>query len=157
MGFSRQEYWSGLPYPPPGDLPNPGIKPKSPAWRQILYHWATWEALHPKINESFSNVLWGQRPFLYPQEHLTLRLSANICCVEPCNPVPLGLLGTSVFFVGRYRLKRCTEAQVFTYPGWNLEVMPSNKSPAHPLFFFFWLWFPEIKCRKNSTCWKVLL
>ena len=29
-GFSRQEYWSGLPFPPPGDLPNPGIKPKSP-------------------------------------------------------------------------------------------------------------------------------
>ena len=30
MGFSRQEYWSGLPYPPPGDLPNPGIKSASP-------------------------------------------------------------------------------------------------------------------------------
>ena len=29
MGFSRQEYWSGLPCPPPGDLPNPGIKPRS--------------------------------------------------------------------------------------------------------------------------------
>ena len=30
-GFSRQEYWSGLPFPPPGDLPDPGIKPESPA------------------------------------------------------------------------------------------------------------------------------
>ena len=30
MGFSRQEYWSGLPFPSPGDLPNPGIEPKSP-------------------------------------------------------------------------------------------------------------------------------
>ena len=29
-GFSRQEYWSGLPCPPPGDLPNPGIEPRSP-------------------------------------------------------------------------------------------------------------------------------
>ena len=29
--FSRQEYWSGLPFPSPGDLPNPGIKPRSPA------------------------------------------------------------------------------------------------------------------------------
>ena len=29
MGFSRKEYWSGLPYPPPGDLPDPGIKPAS--------------------------------------------------------------------------------------------------------------------------------
>ena len=31
MGFSRQEYWSGLPCPPPGDPPNPGIKPRSVA------------------------------------------------------------------------------------------------------------------------------
>ena len=31
MGFSRLEYWSGLPFPPPGYLPNPGIKPGSPA------------------------------------------------------------------------------------------------------------------------------
>ena len=31
MGFSRQEYWSGLPCPPPGDLPNPWLEPRSPA------------------------------------------------------------------------------------------------------------------------------
>ena len=31
MGFSRQEYWSGLPFPSPGDFPDPGIKPRSPA------------------------------------------------------------------------------------------------------------------------------
>ena len=30
MGFSRQEYWSGLPFPPPGDLPDPGTEPRSP-------------------------------------------------------------------------------------------------------------------------------
>ena len=31
MGFSRQKYWSGLPFPSPGDLPNPGMEPVSPA------------------------------------------------------------------------------------------------------------------------------
>ena len=31
MGFSRQEYWSGVPFPSPGDLPNSGIEPRSPA------------------------------------------------------------------------------------------------------------------------------
>ena len=31
MKFSRQEYWSGLPFPYPGDLPDPGIEPESPA------------------------------------------------------------------------------------------------------------------------------
>ena len=33
MGFSRQEYWSGLPFPSPGDLPNPGIEPGSPVFQ----------------------------------------------------------------------------------------------------------------------------
>ena len=35
MGFSRQEYWSGLPCPPPGDLPDPGIEPVSLTWHQV--------------------------------------------------------------------------------------------------------------------------
>ena len=33
-GISRQEYWTGLPCPPPGDLPNPGVKPRSPALQE---------------------------------------------------------------------------------------------------------------------------
>ena len=33
MGFSRQEYWSGLPFPSPGNLPDPGIEPRSPTLR----------------------------------------------------------------------------------------------------------------------------
>ena len=45
MGLSRQEYWSGLPFPPPGDLPDPGIElasPESPALQVdslLLSHW----------------------------------------------------------------------------------------------------------------------
>ena len=46
MGFPRQEYWSGLPFPPPGDLPDPGIKlqsPVSPAFLVdcLLSHWGS--------------------------------------------------------------------------------------------------------------------
>ena len=41
-GFSRQEYWSGLPFPPPWDLPHLGIEPCI-GW-QILYHCTIWEA-----------------------------------------------------------------------------------------------------------------
>ena len=33
MEFSRQEYWSGLPFPSPGHLPNPGVEPMSPTWQ----------------------------------------------------------------------------------------------------------------------------
>jgi len=36
MGFSRQEYWSGLPFPSPGDLPDPGVEPRSPALQADL-------------------------------------------------------------------------------------------------------------------------
>ena len=47
MGFSRQEYWSGLPFPAPGDLSDPGIKPKSPVSPALqadslpLSHWGS--------------------------------------------------------------------------------------------------------------------
>ena len=60
LGLSQQEYWSGLPFPPLGDLPDPGIKPESSAppstGRWILYHWANWQAriciLHCKRTDS---------------------------------------------------------------------------------------------------------
>ena len=48
MGFSRQEYWCGLPFPSPGDLPDPGIKPGSPILQEVsctagrfFTNWAT--------------------------------------------------------------------------------------------------------------------
>ena len=56
LGFSRQEYCSGSPFPPPGDLPNPGIKVPSAALqagllprKRILYGWASREA--PSFSE----------------------------------------------------------------------------------------------------------
>ena len=45
MGFFRQEYWSGLPFPPPGDLPYPEIEPISPALAGGFINTATREAL----------------------------------------------------------------------------------------------------------------
>ena len=47
MGFPKQEYWSGLPHSPPGDLPDPGIEPTflvSPALAGRFFTSATWEA-----------------------------------------------------------------------------------------------------------------
>ena len=48
MGFSRDEYWSGLPCPPPRDLPDPGTKPSSPTTPALSGRFftasATWEA-----------------------------------------------------------------------------------------------------------------
>ena len=49
MGFSRREYWSGLPFPPPGDLPDPGIKLRSLTFPALAGGFSTtsttWEAL----------------------------------------------------------------------------------------------------------------
>ena len=53
MGFSRQEYWSGLPCPPPGDCPDPGIEPMFLGllhYSWILYCWATGESRHGYID-----------------------------------------------------------------------------------------------------------
>ena len=49
MGFCRQEYWSGLPFPSPGDLPDPGIKPRSPALQA----------------DSLPTELWGKPLYQY--------------------------------------------------------------------------------------------
>ena len=48
MGYFKQEYWSALPFPPPGDLPDPGIEPESPAFPALAGGFfttePTWEA-----------------------------------------------------------------------------------------------------------------
>ena len=59
MGFSREEYWSGLPFPSPWDLANPGIKPGSPAlWADALPS----EPPGKLISESHSVVSYSLRP-----------------------------------------------------------------------------------------------
>ena len=52
MGFSRQEYWSGLPFPSPGDLPDPGIEPGSPMLQA--------DSL---LSETPGNPIWKYWPF----------------------------------------------------------------------------------------------
>ena len=58
MGFSRQEYGCGLPFPSPEDLPNPGIKPRSPKQKQLstLYRYFSWLSTHLLGVIQFSSV-----------------------------------------------------------------------------------------------------
>ena len=68
MEFSRQEYWSGLPFPSPGDLPDPGIKPGSPALQaDTFYHLSHQGSFQSKerqsqMEESVINILKLTRP-----------------------------------------------------------------------------------------------
>ena len=59
MGFSRQEYWSGLPCPPPGDLPDPGIETASPTSAALAGGFfttsTTWEA--PQDGDETGDIL----------------------------------------------------------------------------------------------------
>ena len=54
LGFPRQEYWSGLPFPSPGNLPDPGIKPKYPESSALAGEFLTTEPLgrvkEPRMN-----------------------------------------------------------------------------------------------------------
>ena len=67
LGFSRQEYWSGLPYPPPGDLPDPGIKPMLFCPHALAGGSFTtstsWEA--PRFALVFGNLKGDLFPFYY--------------------------------------------------------------------------------------------
>ena len=63
MGFSWQEYWSGLPCPPPRDLPNPGIEPTPPVSAALAGGFfttsTTWEALIVKVLVGFLGYEMG--------------------------------------------------------------------------------------------------
>ena len=99
MGFPRQEYWSGLPFPPPGDLLDPGIKPASPVSPVLpedslpLSHWITtnWK-IHQEMGIPnhliclLRNLYAGQEQQLEPDmEQQTGAKSGNeyikaVCC-----------------------------------------------------------------------------
>ena len=92
--LSLQEYWSELSFPPPGDLPDPGIKPTSCTsyiGRWILYHWAIWEVPIQWMNEykkydpwcyddkkcAFKQSLFSNHHALSPQPHLAIWISCS--------------------------------------------------------------------------------
>ena len=60
MGFSRQEYWSGLPFPSPGNLPNPGIKPRSPALQADSLP-SELQGRHNRSEVNIKQLLWCGR------------------------------------------------------------------------------------------------
>ena len=74
MGFPRQEYWSGLPFPPPGDLPKPGTEPPSlvsPALAGGFFNTgAPWEAQYANLL-----LISGTSHVLFPMHGIFLPIS----------------------------------------------------------------------------------
>ena len=87
MEFSRQENWTGQPFPSPGHLPNPGIKPDLLHHRQILYHLSHQES---PLRGLLSNIYSQFRFFFFfsliPNQHLQLlgccKRNCSFCTVE---------------------------------------------------------------------------
>ena len=112
MGFSRQEYWSGLPCPPPGDLPNSGTEPRSPIF-QVDYL---------PLSHQGRLAMWYhlQRRSLFTQ-WLRIVLSCVSCAREP-PPPPCEMTGSEV------RTTYVTQSRVWLKAAWN-ETWPPD--PAY--------------------------
>ena len=89
MGFSRQEYWSGLPFPSPGDLPDPGIEPRSPALQADALpseppvipsnkHWVS-RCLEQSSGEMCVQVGYDAEPSIYQDGSPVFPLSLPSC------------------------------------------------------------------------------
>ena len=121
VGFSRQEHWSGLPFPPPGNFPDPGIEPTShiscTSW-QILYHSAIWKVLHSK----------GQKCELVPFT-MQIPLSPLFCTALVGSGVFFKFRRTGVFqwaFQCKFSNKVVVSNKVITYH--DKKVQPSENS-----------------------------
>ena len=90
IGFSRQEYWSGLPFPSPGDLPNPGIEPRSPALQaDALTSEPPGKLLRLKKKNLLQDLSLGK-------SYAVLCLVAQ-SCLTLCDPMECSLPGSSVY------------------------------------------------------------
>ena len=99
--FSRQEYWSGLPFPSPGDLPNPGIKPRSPVVCKALLKTISFR---------------GEKAWLFKSSHITLVTQS---CPTLCDPMDCNPLGSSVH---RFTQARILEGVAISYSRGSSQV-----------------------------------
>ena len=77
MGFSSQEYWRGLPFPPPGDLPDPGIKPASPVSPALAGRFFTTQP--PVPADPGTNQGWKSPPRLSQECQFIRHVNSFIC------------------------------------------------------------------------------
>ena len=85
MGFPRQEYRSGLPFPSPGDLPNPGTEPSPPALAgRFFTHWSTRGTHTDEDTRAQFQTHWVWRGRWSPKQRW--RLKPQICVYPPTQP-----------------------------------------------------------------------
>ena len=97
-GFSRQEYWSGLPFPSSGDLPDPGIKPTS----LCLLHWQVDPLPLTPPGKAPQNLQLSFKKYLFSHDNIQFKIFSFI------NLFFFVYAGSSLLCVG-YSLVRCTD------------------------------------------------
>ena len=97
MGFPRQEYWSELPFPPSGDLPDPGIEPTSPVLADRFFTAsATWEA--STDHEQGNNSTFAQITYFF---HIRANFQAQEVCYQ--NPASSPLNNTTSIIISHFK------------------------------------------------------
>ena len=142
MGFSKQGYWSGLPFPSPGDLPDPGMEPRSPALQvdSLPSEPAGKLTLDTKKNQIFQSLNSSMPgltffPFLSSSISLVVEAPAERCSshwASQAGPSMRGKrkVGFIVWFILKVlQLEACDRAlrYAFVHPSLSL---PSPSSPA---------------------------
>ena len=127
MAFSRQEYWNGWPCPPPGDLPNPGIKPRSPALQAA----------------SLSSEPTG-KPLPKYKRRLKVVNKLNVCLNLP-QSLHLTGAGTRAHIGHIPSLHRAHEREGISLMQITIQQMPSWKDP----------WFIQLSKISRGEDWQL--
>ena len=111
-GFSKQEYWSGLPCPPPGDLLNPGIEPRSPTLQadsllselpgkpMFLIFFKIFSLILFLIQISFCSLTFSIASFIF--KYVKLSISCILWSLIPISKIFMGCILLSLLFVLAY-------------------------------------------------------
>ena len=149
MGFSRQEYWSGLPFPYPGDLPNPGIEARSPELqadsllsepsgkpRVYFFNFLKWRIGYKILNmtkltnptfccffyaafQPLSTDLWDTHPRSWT---LACCCSVAKLCLTLCNSTNYSPQGFSVHGISQARI-----LEEWSFPSQGIILMQGSK------------------------------
>ena len=119
MRFSKQECWSGLPFPSPGNLPNPGIEPGSPALqadtllseppgKPLYIHTHAYYALKWDSNNPYLIGMAWMNTYIFCVDTIY-----NICVilVHPCHPYEVGIIVIPFQGLSTMRLSNCPKSR----------------------------------------------
>ena len=124
MGFPRQEYWSGLPFLSPGNLPDPGIELASPALAVRFFTTVKWEKLSLQPNVSFK-ILQTPGEYFKLSEPI-LWISPNLRKIKKTHTTTASLFSSFVFNI----LKIYLAVPALSCSTWDLILcLGSNTGP----------------------------